>query len=417
MRQAGLIRGHPDFRRLWVGSSISSVGSQISGLAVPFVAATRLHASTFTMGLLTAGQYAAFLLVGLPAGAWCERLRRRPLLIAADLGRAAALVSVPICAQLGVLTLGQLFAVVLTMGVLTVFFEVSYQSYLPGLIGRDRLVEANGALEASRTVAYTAGPTLAGYAIQLFGGPLALIGDALSFVWSGGWIAAIRARERAPRRTERHLLREIGDGLRFVAGQPILRTMACYTSATTLLVSGQYTITLLFLLRTLHLSAGAIGVVDSCAGFGAIAGAFAGRRIRSRLGDMRAMTLAALIGDGFALLIPLSQRGAGLVFFVLGSGLMSFGIVVFNITAVSFRQTLCPDDLLSRMNATMRFMSWGAAPLGALLGGYLGTVFGLRPTLSVSAVGLLSCALLLARAWREREPSIPSPEIPARALP
>ena len=403
----GLIRGARDFRRLWIGESISQVGTQVSMLAVPLAAVSRLHASTWDMGLLAACQNAAFLLIGLPAGAWCDRVRRRPVLIAADLGRAAALACVPLLAGLGALTWGGLFAIVFTVGVLTVFFDVSYQSYLPGLVGRDRLVEGNGALEASRTVAYTAGPTLAGFAVQLLGAPLALLADAASFVWSGAWIAAIRAREPTPQRSGRDLLREIGEGLRFVARHRTLRTLAAYTSATTLLLSAQYAIVILFLVRTLHLSAGAIGVVDSCAGVGAIAGAFTAGRIGRRLGVSRAMTAAVLTGGFAGLLIPLAQRGAGLCFYVVGSGLLSFGIVVFNITAVSFRQTLCPDGLLSRMNATMRFVSWGASPLGALLGGYLGTVFGLRQTLVISVLGILLSGLWLAARARAEAPREP----------
>lgn len=400
----GLIRGDHDFRRLWIGESISEIGTQVSMLAVPLVAVGRLRASAWDMGLLTACQNAAFLLIGLPAGAWCDRLRRRPVLIAADLGRAAALACVPLLAGLGSLTLGRLFALVFAVGVLTVFFDVSYQSYLPALVGRDRLVEGNGALEASRTVAFTAGPTLAGYAIQILGGPLALLADAASFVWSGAWIGRIRAPEPAPKRSERHLLREIGEGLRFVALHRTLRTLAAYTSATSLLLCAQYAIVILFLVRTLHLSAGAIGIADSCAGVGAIAGAFTAGRIGRRLGVARTMTAAVLTGGFAGLLIPWAQHGAGLCFYVAGSGLLSFGIVVFNITAVSYRQTLCPDELLSRMNATMRFVSWGASPLGALLGGYLGTVFGLRQTLVISVVGILLSGLWFAARDRAEEP-------------
>lgn len=396
MGHVGLIRGDRDFRRLWIGQSISEMGSQMSMLAVPLTAASRLHASPWSMGLLAACQNAAFLLIGLPARAWCDRMRRRAVLIATDLGRAAALGCVPLLSGLGMLTLDRLFAVVFAVGVLTVFFEVSYQSYLPGLIGRDRLVEGNGALEASRTVAYTAGPTLAGFAIQVLGGPLALLADAASFVWSGGWIAAIRAREPAPRAAERHLLREIGEGLRFVASQRTLRTLAIYMSVTALLISAQFAIVIVFLVRTLHLSAGTIGVIDSCAGVGAIAGAFTAGRIGRRLGVSRTMTTAVLTGGFAGLLIPFAHRGAGLCFYVIGTGLLSFGVVVFNITAVSYRQTLCPDELLSRMNATMRFVSWGASPLGALLGGYLGTVVGLRQTLAISVVGILISGLWLA---------------------
>lgn len=182
MAGGALIRGERDFRRLWTGDAVSQLGTQVSVLAIPLVAADTLHATAFGMALLTAVQGAAFLVTGLPAGVWCDRMRRRPVLIAGDLGRGAVLASIPLASALGALSMAQLVVACAVASVLGVFFDVSCQSYLPALVARDRIIEGNGALEANRTVAMTVGPAMAGYLVQ----------------WPGAWIASIRARESAP---------------------------------------------------------------------------------------------------------------------------------------------------------------------------------------------------------------------------
>jgi MFS family permease len=385
---SALVRGDRDFRRLWTGDALSQVGSQVGNLAVPLTAAVSLRATAWQMALLTTVQNTAFLLIGLPAGVWCDRMRRRPILIAGDLGRAAVLGTIPLAWALGSLTMAHLFAVAALAGVLGVFFDVSYQSYLPVLIGREHLVEGNAALEANRTVAYTVGPAVGGYLVQGVGGPVALLLDAVSFAWSGAWIGAIRSREPAPaRHGQRHLIREVREGLGFVFGHPVLRAIALYGSTCVFFGAAQRAVLLLFLLHSVHLSPGTIGVLFTCAGVGSIGGALGAARLARRFGQARAVVLATLIDCGSSLLIPLAARGAGLGFYIAGAAATSFAVSVFNIIQVSFRQTLCPDALLGRMNATMRFVLWGSAPLGALLGGALGTDVGLRPTMWITAIG------------------------------
>ncbi len=386
-RRGGLV-WHHDFRLLWAGETISQLGSQVSVLVLPLVAVLYLHASTFEVGVLTALESVAFLLVGLPAGAWCDRVRRRPVMIVADLARAALLASIPVAAALGVLTIGQLFAVALLHGIATVFFDVSYQSYLPSLVGRDELMEGNAKLGASQSVAEVVGPTLGGFLVQLFTAPFAVLADAVSFLASAICVGAIRRPEPAPARpVQRHFFKEIGEGLGFVLRHPILRMIAATTGTSNFFSSAFAAVVVVFLVRSVHLSAGVIGVLMSAGSIGGILGALTASAIARRIGQARTIWISTMVTAPFGLLIPLTSSGDGLAFYVTGFFAISFGVVVYNVAQVSFRQALCPPRLLGRMNATMRFLVWGTMPLGALLGGALGTWIGLRPTLWVSQIG------------------------------
>lgn len=392
--RGGLAR-HRDFRLLWSGETISQLGSQVSVLVLPLVAVLYLHASTFEVGVLTALESVAFLLVGLPAGAWCDRLRRRPVMIASDLIRAILLASIPAAAALGALTLGQLFAVALLHGIATVFFDVSYQSYLPSLVEHHELMEGNAKLGASQSVAQVAGPALGGLLVQVLTAPFAVVADAVSFLASAICMRAIRSSEPPPERpAERRLFKEIGEGLGFVLRHPILRMIAGTTGTSNFFSSAFAAVIVVFLVRSVHLSAGVIGVLMSAGSIGGVLGAMTASAIARRIGQARTIWVSTLVTAPFGLLIPLTGRGDRLAFYVTGIFAISFGVVVYNVAQVSFRQALCPPRLLGRMNATMRFLVWGTMPLGALLGGALGTWIGLRPTLWVSQVGEV-----LAAGW------------------
>jgi len=395
MADGGLWR-HRDFRRLWIGDSLSQLGTQIGVLAVPLVAITELDATTFQLGVLVALQTAAFLVIGLPAGAWCDRMRKRPVLIAADLVRAALLLTIPAAALLDRLTLPHLYAVVAAHGIATVFFDVSYQSYLPHLVGREHLVDGNGKLEASRTVAHAAGPAAGGYLVQWFTASVAVAADAVSFVWSALWMSRIKVREAPPDRARRAPLRaEIADGLRFVFGNPILRALALQGACAVLFIGASQAVLLPFLVRTVGLSPGAIGLLSALGSLGAVGGALVTTRLTRRLGRARAMIGYIVVAGSASLLIPLTAPGWRLAFLVVGEMVMMAFIVAFNVVQVSYRQTICPDHLLGRMNATMRFVMWGTTPLGGLLGGVLGTAVGLRNTLWITGVGTLLPVLWL----------------------
>lgn len=393
--RGGLIR-HRDFRLLWFGDTVSQVGTQVSEIALPLLAVTTLGATTFQVGVLVAMLTAAFLIVGLPAGAWVDRMRRRPLMVACDLGRAALLALIPISAALDVLSLPLLYAVALGLGVFTVFFDVAYQSYLPALVGRDALVEGNAKLQASQSVAQVAGPTIGGLLVQALTAPYAVLVDAVSFLVSGGAVAAIRTREEAvPRAPDRHLRREIAEGLRFVLGHPILRMIAGCTGTYNFFTSALGAVIVVFLVRDLGASAGAVGLVFSIGSAGALLGALASGWAARTLGSARAIWVSVAVTTPFALLMPLAFPDGGLALVALAWFMMGVGGVVYNVNQVAYRQALCPPRLLGRMNATMRFLVWGTMPVGGLVGGALGTWLGDRAALWVIAIGMNTSVLWL----------------------
>lgn len=402
----GLIRSHADFRRLWIGDGISKIGSSAVVLALPLLAATTLGASNWEVALLTTFSTLPLLLIGLPVGAWADRLRRRPVLITADLGRAALLAWIPVAAALDVLTIQQLYAVALLVGVGSVFFDVSLGAYLPTLIGRPRLTEGNGMLEANRSVASSAGPAIGGQLIHWFGAPLAVVSTVFGYLWSAAWLALIRTPEQQPPRDENpNLAREIRAGVRFVLAQPFIRATTFHATFAVLFLSTRHAIEVLFLLRTVGLGPGVIGVLMTTAGLGAVAGAVLATRIANRIGRARSVLVSGVAMGGFSMLIPLTSPGTGLIFFAVGAGMVSFSIIVSRVVGISLAQTLCPDHLLGRMNATTRFLAWATLPLGGLVGGALGTALGLRTTLWLTAAGLLlsSLWLLLSPACRVRD--------------
>ena len=385
----GKLRGHRDFRLLWGGETVSELGSQVSLLAIPLLAVRTLHATTFQVGLLTAASTAAFLIVGLPAGVWVDRMRRRWVMMAADLGRVLALGSIPVAYALDALTMVQLIVVTLVTGVLTVFFDVAYQSYLPSLVGREHLVEGNAKLTGSAQVATVAGPSIAGGLVQAIGSSYAVAVDSLSFLLSALAVAGIRTPEPRPVVPEGghpSLRHDMAEGLRFVFHNPLLRAIACTTASSNLASGIAAAVEVVFLVRTVHASPAVIGLLFTIGGVGGVLGALVAGPLARRIGGARA-TIVGIFTNVGALLIPLTQPKAGLLLFGIGMLFVSFGAVVYNINQVSFRQRLCPDRLLGRMNATMRFVVWGVLPIGALIGGVLGTVIGLRTTLWIGAAG------------------------------
>ncbi len=386
-RRGGLWR-HLDFRRLWIGETVSAFGTQISRLALPLVAILALHASTFEVGLLTAFETAAFLIVGLPAGAWVDRMRMRWVLVVNDLVRALALGSIPLAQLLGVLSIGQLFAVALITGISTVFFDVAYQSYLPDLVDRTALVEGNAKLQASESVSQIAGPSAGGWLIAAMTAPYAVLVDALSFLWSATWVASIATRppKREPR-PGRRLRRDIGEGLRFVLGHRLLRSIAMCTGSSNLFSSMGMAVIYVLLAGRLHVSAGVIGLITSTSAIGGLLGSLLAGRIARRLGQGPTIWLSVAIGGPTAFVAPFVEHDWTLALLALAQLVWWGSAVVYNITQVSFRQGLCPPELLGRMNATMRFLVWGTMPLGALLGGALGSAIGVRGTLLVCAIG------------------------------
>lgn len=387
-----------DFRLLWIGETSSAVGNAVTAVALPLVAVTTLHAGTFTVGVLASASWAPWLFLGLPAGAWVDRLARRPMMVICDLVAMLAFVSVPVAAALGVLTITQLLVAALVSGAANVFFNTAYHTYLPSLVSTADLVRGNAVLQGSEAAANVAGPGVGGLLAQAFGAVTGLLADAVSFAVSAACLLSIRTHE--PRRaaagpSTTTLLEEVRDGLRFVVRDPYLRVLTCFGAVSNLVFNGVQALLVLFLIRVVGLGSGLVGLVFALAALGGVAGALAAGRLAQRFGTARATLLLVLGGPPFGLLIPLATAGrTGLVVCVLGAMVMIGATVGDNIIIVSFRQAYTPPDLLGRVTASVRFVVFGAIPLGALLGGALGALLGVRPALWVlltagAAVGLI----------------------------
>jgi len=377
-----------DFLRLWSAQTISQFGSQITGLALPLVALLVLHASAFQVAALATVEWLPWLLFSLPAGAWVDRVHRRPVLVVADLARGVALLSVPIAYWLDALTLWQLYVVGFTTGVLTVFFDVAYQSYLPSLVERRQLSEGNSKLEISRSGAGLAGPGVAGVLIQAVTAPVAVLGDAISFFVSAVLLGQIRREEPlAPVEQGTRLLAEIVEGVRYVASDPYLRPSMAFVAVSNFFGQVFWTMFLVYAVRRLEWTPGTIGLVLTLANLGFLAGAVLAPRISTRLGVGPTMIAAATVCCWGLLLVPLAPALYAIPAVVVAGAVGSFGAVVYNVVGLSLFQAITPDRLLGRMNASRRFVVWGVIPLGSLTGGLLTTWIGLRPTLFVGAVG------------------------------
>ncbi len=379
--------GHADFLRLWAAQSISVFGSQFTELALPLVAVLSLRASPAEMGVLSAMRVAPFLLFGLIVGVVVDRVRRRPVMIIADVGRAAVLGVVPLGLAAGALGMPHLYAVAFLVGTLTVCFAVAYQAYIPSLVPRSHIVEGNSKLEASRSLAQLSGPTSAGLLIQAMSAAAAIVVDALSFLASAVLLLRIRANEESSPRPKTHLLADVREGLNVVLGHPILRGVAGATATANFFSAVWNALYILYATRELHLTPALIGLVAGAGNvFGVIASVLAAR-IAARVGVGPAIFWSMVVSCLGGLPIVAATSDTAIVLLALGNVLMNTSTQVYNITQVSLRQSIVPRRLQGRMNATVRFLVWGTTPLGALLGGTLGQWLGIRPAIAVGVVG------------------------------
>jgi MFS family permease len=379
---------HRNFLLLWGGQTISEMGSAVTQLALPLTAVVVLRASTFQVGLLASAATLAFALIALPAGAIVDRRTKRSLMIWCDVARMLIIGSVPLAAALGALTMAQLYAVAITAGVCTVFFDVSYQSYLPVLIGKEHLVDGNGKLGATQSFAQVTGPGLGGALVGLFGAAQAMAADAISYAVSVASLIAIRAREEPPRPEWRQRLRtEIAEGLSFVLRHPILRKIVACTGTANLFGGMAVAVEIIFLIRLLHVRPADTGLLIAVASLGGVAGGVLSGRLTRLIGSARIIWFSMLVLGLPPLLIPLAEPGGLVVLFPVGFAAFSFSAVVYNVAQVSYRQAICPPRLLGRMNAAVRWVVWGTLPLGGLLGGAFGTWLGVRATLWIAFAG------------------------------
>ena len=407
-RRGGLLR-HRDFRRLWFGETTSTLGTSISHVALPLVAVVTLHASTFEVTMLTAAAWLPWLIIGLPVGAWVDRLPRRHVMLICDGVSFLLLLSVPVASWVGVLTFAHLLGVALLAGAASVFFETAYQVYLPGIIDDAHLAQANAKLQGSASAAQVAGPGLAGLIAQAAGAVMGVAANAVSFLVSMVCLLRIRAEEKRgePAGTTT-LRREIGEGLRFLAADPYLRVFTIWGALSNVALTGYQSIMVVFLIREVDVSPVGVGALISGMSVGGVLGAASATAIARRFGTARGLLLSELCTAPLGLLIPLAAPGPRLGFVVLGGLGVGLGVVSGNVIKSSWRQTYCPRQILGRVIVGMQFLNYGAIPLGALLAGALGTTIGLRHAMWIMLGGLVLATLVLLTGPVRRRRDLPS---------
>lgn len=391
---------HPDFLKLWGGQTVSLFGSLLTQFALPLLAALLLGAGAAEMALLAAAEVVPGLLLGFVAGVWVDRLRRRPLLIAADIGRALALASIPLAAVLGALRIEQLYVVAVLVSVCSVFFDVAYPSFLPSLLRREQLVEGNSKLAASESLAEVSGWSIAGVLVQVAGAPLAILVDAATFVVSAVSLLAIRTKETPPTiaaEARAKMAREVARGLRFVAADPVRRALAAAGAIDTLFGNALGALITLYLVRDLHLAPVVMGVIFAVGGVSAFAGTLFVPWLARRWPIGRTLLVGMLVYDLGALTVPLASGPAALAVAVLIVGQsLDAAYTIYSVTRLSHFQRTTPDRMQGRLHATLRVVEGCATVVGLALGGILGQTLGVRVTLFIVCAGKLLGPVLLA---------------------
>jgi MFS family permease len=386
-------RARPRFAPIRTGQTISQLGDEVTQLAIPLVAAVTLDVPAFEFGLLAVLQFLPFILLTIPAGVWVDRMRRRPVLIGANLGRALLLTSIPVAFVGGWLTIWQLYVVAFAIGCLEVFFDVAYQSYLPSVVERDRLVEGNAKLEISVSATSFIGPSVAGFLAELVRPAMAILFDVASYLGSVFFLLLIRHPEAPlephdPATGPRPSMRQDAvEGLRYVLGHRYLRYIAACTGTANLFGNLGGAILILYIVRELGLTLGTIGIVISIGNLGVLVGALLSERVGRWIGIGPTIVWSALLSSFSLIAVAIAPREAPVPFLIAGGFIGTVTAVIYNVNQVSLRQAITPDRMLGRMNATMRFIVWGTIPIGALVGGILGGAIGLQNTIWVGAIG------------------------------
>lgn len=394
------LRRDADFRRLWTGQTVSQLGEHASLVVLPLFAVLTLDAGADQLGVLRAVGQAPVLLLSLLAGAWVDGWRTRTTMVLTDAGRALALGAAATAGLFGLLGLPVLLAVAFAVGALSVFFDVAYQASLVRLVERDRLVRGNSALEGSRSAAQIGGPALGGALVSLLSAPIAAASSALLFALSFLSVRRIRRTEPVPGRAEHRprLRRRIREGLRFVAGDALLRSVCLASAVFQFSFAAVMTVHLLFLPRELHLPGTVVGLALAAAGPGALLGSLLAARLPGRFGHGPVLVCAAVLGDGAFLCVPaLHGSSAVTVAALLAIGFVSgLGGQLVNVTVMAVRQAVTPDGMQGRAAATITFVGMGLAPLGSLAGGFLAREWGLRTSLLVAAAGMMLSPVVMA---------------------
>ncbi|MGC5017711.1 MFS transporter [Micromonospora sp. DT47] len=399
-----------DFALLWGGQTVSELGTRISGVAVPLLAADTLDAGVFQVSLLSALAWLPYLLFSLPAGLLADRVDQRRLMVACDLGRAALMLSVPVAALVDRLSLAFLYVVVGLSGVLTVLFTVSYKTTLPRLVPADRLVEGNARLTVSQDAAQLVGPTVGGALTGLVGAAKTFLGTTLAFVVSAVTLLLIRppARNRTTDPVRLPPRAALTEGFGFIRRQPILvRILAC-TATSNFFAIGTSSLEVSFLVRELHAAPATVGLVFSLGAVGGLVTGALAARLSRWIGSARVIWVAMAAPGPLYLLVPLARPGWGLALYVVGLAAFSANVVLYNVAILSYRQRITPPELLGRVTATFLWVCFGVVPLGALFGGTLGSQWGMRPALVVCALGTWSAALFVVLSPLRRMRDLPA---------
>lgn len=379
-----------DFMKLWSGQTISQLGTYVTWTALPFTTALTLHATPTQMGILAFANGVPTLL-GLFAGVWVDRLRRRPLMLLTDALRFGLLLTIPIAAFAGVLRIELCYAVAFLSGIGTLFFDVAYQSYFPAVVGRDQLVDGNTRLQATQAGASIIGPSLAGLLVQLLTAPFALIADACSYLVSVGFLLAIRTPEPAPatHTMRRDFRGEVAAGWRALTREPLLRAIVYYAATSSFFTTMRFTLLVLFATRDLGIGPALYGAANGIGGVGFLVGALVAGRIAQRRGPGPTIIGATAVAGMSLLFIPLASGpvviAAGML--LLAQAGSSGAMAVFTVNQAVLQQLMIPNHLMGRTRATWRFITWGTGPFGGLLAGALGGAIGLRETLLVAVAG------------------------------
>ncbi|WP_325050897.1 MFS transporter [Micromonospora musae] len=381
------------FRRYWAAQTVSYFGDEISTLALPLLAVLITDAGPTQMGYLTAAALAPNLLFSLLAGAWVDRLaRKRRIMVLSDVGRALLLATIPAAYLLDVLTLTQLYGVAFAVGTLAVLFEVSRGPLFVSLVERRDYVEANTLINGSRGLSLVAGPSIGGLLVQLLTAPIALVADALSYVWSAAFLARMRTTEPAPVRG-RGL--GIAAGLRFIAGTPMMRAIVLGTTTVNLFNFMFAALFVLYATTELHLSPGLLGTVLGAGAVGGLFGAAVTGRLTRRFGIGPTLVSGFLLFPAPLLLVPLADGPTPVVLGMLFAAefFCAVGVMVLDIVTGSVQTALTPETMLARATGVRRTINYGIRPIGALIGGALGAALGVREALWIATVGALAGVL------------------------
>lgn len=355
-----------------------------------------LDASAFTVTLLTAAAWLPWLIVGLPAGAWVDRLPRRPVMIASDVASALVVLSVPVAAWAGGLTTAHLLAAAFAIGTTSVLFQTAWAGYLPAVLDERQLVPANALLYGSESAARVAGPGIAGLLAGAVGAVTGFAAQALTFACSAACLASVRTPERRPTRPPgRHLRREITEGIRFVYRDKILLNLAVHGSVSNLALTGYQALLVVFLIRQVGLGAGSVGVVLTLTALGGVVGAMLSQPLIRRIGDARTLVWCKAGAGPLALVVPLAAPGWRLVLFAAGSTVVVLGITAGNIVSGSFRQRYVPAEILGRVTTSLQTLNLVGVPVGAVTAGVLATMLGTRPALWALTTAFAATGLIL----------------------